>query len=228
MNELLRIGIKAILCLALYASPILYFPICAQETNNTEFRFGFKGGATFSQVNFDPKIGQKMTSGYQFGLLATYISEKNLGIWAELSYVQKGWTEEFKKDDAVLVGSYDKTIHYLEVPFMTMLKFGDGVVSFTMQGGLFGGLLLKEQQENEVGERGILGESPYFNRELDSKIDFGYTLGTSLLFNTGAGSFGIEARISNSLANFYEKTEIGIGENAQNQVIGGSIYYLFR
>ena len=61
----------------------------AQDKFKRELSLGASFGTTFSQVSFaQTKVQQKMKMGYTGGLTLRWITEKNLGLQAELNFIQ--------------------------------------------------------------------------------------------------------------------------------------------
>lgn len=97
-------------------------PLYAQkETFKGELYLGAGGGALFSKIDFVPSVPLAYKQGVFGGISAKYISEKNLGLLVELNYTQRGWKEEF---DASSEFSYNRSLNYVEMPFMTHIYGG--------------------------------------------------------------------------------------------------------
>ncbi|MDD3256592.1 MAG: outer membrane beta-barrel protein, partial [Parabacteroides sp.] len=77
------------------AGILLTATLFSQETFKPELAVGASFGTTFSSVSFTPKVQQGMLMGYTAGVTARYNTEKNVGLQAELNYVQQGWKEQF-------------------------------------------------------------------------------------------------------------------------------------
>ena len=66
--------------------------IHAQDKFRQELSLGASFGTTFSKVSFaQTKVQQGMKMGYTGGLTIRWITEKNLGLQAEVNFVQQGW-----------------------------------------------------------------------------------------------------------------------------------------
>ncbi|MDR3129840.1 MAG: PorT family protein [Tannerellaceae bacterium] len=83
-----------------------------------ERSFGVHGGYILSNVAFVPKVPQSFTTGWRGGFSFRQITEKHLGVVAELSLSQQGWTEK-------PLSAYNRSLTYLELPFLTHITFGD-------------------------------------------------------------------------------------------------------
>ena len=96
--------------------------IQAQNKFKRELSLGASFGTTFSKVSFaQTKVQQKMKLGYTGGLTLRWITEKNLGLQAELNFIQHGWDEKFEDQPQY---KYSRTINYFELPILTHIYFG--------------------------------------------------------------------------------------------------------
>lgn len=96
--------------------------IQAQDKFKRELSLGASFGTTFSKVSFaQTKVQQKMKMGYTGGLTLRWITEKNLGLQAELNFIQHGWDEKFEDQPQY---KYSRTINYFELPILTHIYFG--------------------------------------------------------------------------------------------------------
>ena len=94
----------------------------AQDKFKQELSLGASFGTTFSKVSFaQTKVQQKMKMGYTGGLSLRWITEKNLGLQAELNFTQHGWDEKFEDQPQY---KYSRTINYIELPILTHIYFG--------------------------------------------------------------------------------------------------------
>ena len=81
-----------------------------------ELDVGASFGMNFSSVSFSPKVDQKMLQAYNGGLILRWITEKHLGLQAEVNFTQQGWEEEFEEQPQY---QYSRTINFIEIPFLT-------------------------------------------------------------------------------------------------------------
>ena len=94
--------------------------IQAQDKFKRELSLGASFGTTFSKVSFaQTKVQQKMKMGYTGGLTLRWITEKNLGLQAELNFIQHGWDEKFEDQPQY---KYSRTINYFELPNSTICQ----------------------------------------------------------------------------------------------------------
>ena len=82
---------------------------------------GISGGTTFSSVTFSPKVPQAMLMGATFGLTGRMTMGENVGIQAELNYVQQGWEEAYEERPDL---KYSRRMDYIQFPFYTHIQFG--------------------------------------------------------------------------------------------------------
>lgn len=82
---------------------------------------GGHGGVSLSQMSFSPSVPQNWPVGITFGGQIRYAEEKLCGILAELNFVQRGWSENFKNQPEL---QYTRTLNYITLPIMTHINFG--------------------------------------------------------------------------------------------------------
>lgn len=173
------------------------------QLNNfrNEFYVGTGGGALFSTVDFMPVVSQQSMMGIYGGLSAKYITEKHLGLVAELNYTQRGWTEEF---DAEQNFAYSRTLNYLEIPFMTHIYFGRNI-RFIVNAGPQISILLNDNPEMNQALADDLAARKEANPEAQigvqygpfselSRVDYGLIGGIGMELKTGIGDFDLEGR----------------------------------
>lgn len=112
---------KAVLGLALFATS-LGFAQSAAPDSRSEFKVGFKGGVSLSNIydqeNQDYVADNK--TGYYLGGFLSIPFGKYIGFQPEVLYSQKG----FKASGSTLLGDYDfsRTSNYIDVPLQLQLK----------------------------------------------------------------------------------------------------------
>ncbi|MDR1743916.1 MAG: PorT family protein [Dysgonamonadaceae bacterium] len=203
---------KKILALAVVA----LFGLSLSAQNN-EFKkqlyIGAGGGAVFSTVDFLPKVQQSRQQGISGGISAKYISEKYLGLIAEINYTQRGWKESFE-DHADY--SYNRTLNYLEIPLMTHIYMGRAVrfiinigpqVAFLlgnsadMSPALAENIAAAENAATTDEDKKQIG--PQY-KEIQKNFDYGIIGGLGLEFNTGIGAFNLEGRYYFGLGDMFD------------------------
>ena len=120
-------------------------PAWAQRSDyQPEFTVGVKGGTTLSRVSFTPTVTQSLLLGYTGGVSVRYIEEKYFGLIAEVNFTQCGWNETFEEDPY----TYNHTLNYITVPFLTHFFFGNRVVRGFINAGPQVGFLLGDSYES--------------------------------------------------------------------------------
>ncbi|MEN6589546.1 MAG: porin family protein [Proteiniphilum sp.] len=172
-----------------------------RNTFQNELYVGVGGGALFSSVDFVPTIPQTLMMGVHGGLAVKYISEKHLGLIAEINYAQRGWTEEF---DPAEEFSYSRRLNYLELPFMTHIYFGNKIRFIVNVGPQISILLNDDQQMNQAladdlaarraanPDAQIGVQYGAFNEM--NRVDYGLIGGVGMELKTGIGDFDLEGR----------------------------------
>ena len=204
----------------------------------TQFKFGVSGGAVFSEVDFAPKIALSTTQGISAGISAKFISERHLGVLAELNYTQRGWTEDFSDNpDLNPDHSYNRTLNYIELPLLTHIYFGDKV-RFIINIG--------PQISYMIGDKGYMNNalSNYIDGELekdpnrpigiqyksiDNKFDYGLIGGLGIEFNTPVGSFDLQGRYYFGLGDSFDNTRSSSSNfsRSAHRYFGGKLTYYF-
>lgn len=211
----------------------------AQQSDifKSQFSFGVGGGPIFSSVDFEPTIPQNTRQAFSAGVAVKYISEKYLGLLAELNYTQRGWTEDFSELPKNPDHSYSRTLNYIELPLMTHIYFGNKVkfilnlgpqVSYmfsdkaTMNDELF--LDLADQRDKDPDEPiGLQYE------DLDSKFDYGLLGGAGISFDTGVGSFNLEGRYYFGLGDSFDnsRSQVGNFSRSAHRYFSAKLTYYF-
>lgn len=203
-----------------------------------QFKIGVGAGAVFSQVDFVPKIAQSTTQGISAGISAKFISEKHLGVLAELNYTQRGWTEDFSDDPKLNPDhAYNRTLNYIELPLLTHIYFGDKV-RFIINIG--------PQVSYMLGDKGSMNDvlSDYIDGELvkdpnrpigvqykpiDTNFDYGLLGGLGIEFNTPVGSFDLQGRYYFGLGDSFDNTRSSSSNfsRSAHRYFGGKLTYYF-
>lgn len=180
-----------------------------------EMYLGINGGATGSMVYFKPLVEQDYLMSYHGGLVVRYISEKHLGIQAELNYVQKGWQE--------LNNKYAKRLDYVELPFMTHLYFGNNTRVYVNIGPKIGYLIHEQELLNATP---ISSDAQH--QSIQNKFDYGFATGLGWLFNIKRQTFQIDTRANFSVSDIFSNERRDYFDNSKNINIALSLAWLFR
>ena len=174
------LNIKHILLLLLL--PVSLF----SQKFDQEFALGAQSGFISSGMNFLPAVEQSRRAGYNGGVAARFISEKHFGVQAELNYSQRGW-----QSDSVLTS---RTLHYVELPLLTHLYFGQRGVRFIVNLGPKVAYLLSEKSNRLQHELQTTGRH---------KLDYGLCGGGGLEFRTRRLSYVVEGRYYFGLSDIF-------------------------
>lgn len=193
MKRLLTLILSSLLCLIV---------LNAQNRDfQKELYIGVNAGALSSRMDFNPSIPQTLNVGIHGGVSAKYISEKHLGVIAEINYSQRGWKEDFPEESGF---AYSRTLNYVEVPFMTHIYFGRST-RFIINAGPQISFLLNDNQNMNTALAEDLEErraanpdsrigyqySPFSEMK---RVEYGLVGGIGMELQTGIGVFDIEGR----------------------------------
>lgn len=205
------------------------FLISGQDKFVPEWNVGIGLGATFSSVDFQPKVASKSWMQYQGGVAVRYMCENHLGVIAELNYSQQGWEQEFK--DAPQY-AYSHQLNYLEIPFLTHMHFGNKV-KFIINIGPQIGILISEKESinDDLANFLASGVTPtnfatyQYYQKAETKIDYGLLAGLGLEFASPIGSFSLEGRYYFGFADIYNNSKSDYFDRSANRVISLKLTY---
>lgn len=106
--------------LAVLAIALAGMSMNAQTHYKAQISLGGHGGLNLSEVLFTPSVTQTFLPGFNFGLNFRYVEEKHFGFIVEANFEQRGWKEDFEGDPF----SYQRTINFIQIPFMSHIYFG--------------------------------------------------------------------------------------------------------
>lgn len=195
------------------------------EKFKSELYIGPSFGVTFSSVSFSPRVNKTLKQGFSGGLTLRWVTEKNLGLQAELNYAQHGWEELFEDEPQY---QYSRTISYVELPFLTHICFGSRHIKFFFNLGPKIGYALSESTNSNLD-----GAEPNRNNEqhdlaIQKKFDWGLCGGPGIELRTGLGSFLLEGRYYYALGDIYNSEKKDPFARSANQVISAKLTYLFK
>lgn len=162
---------------------------------------GVGGGASLSSMDFIPNVPQTTNLTYWGGVSVKLHTQKYLGLIGEVNFTQRGWKEDY---DPTLNYAYNRTLNFIEVPFMTHVYFGNKVrmnVNIGPQVSFLIGdkqkmsdelqALITDQQarypDAQIGEQ-------YMDISRLNKVDYGLVAGLGVELPTRVGSFVLEGR----------------------------------
>lgn len=197
-----------------------------------EWNFGVGVGTNFSTISIvqnhsSNSIDTKNIQGLQFGLSARYITEKNLGIIAELNYSQQGWKEKFESETD---SKYTHKLNYLELPILTHIYFGDKTRFFLNIGPKLSYLLSESQEMRNVIEDGSLDEDNVlienqYGRKANRKFDYGIMAALGMEMRTKTGNFTLEGIYSFGLGDIFSSSKTDPFSRSANRVISVRLTY---
>lgn len=204
--------------IAVICTSVLFLTNHTAAQNNKfagETYFGINGGATGSMVYFRPTVDQNYLLAYHGGLVFRYISEKNLGVQAELNYVQKGWQE--------INNTYAKRLDYIELPFLTHLYFGNKVQFIFNVGPKIGYL---------IGEHELFNADPSStaaqHQTIQNKFDYGFAAGIGFLFKIKQQVYQLDSRANFSVSDIFSNERRDYFDNSNNINVSVSLAWLYR
>ncbi|MDR0536460.1 MAG: PorT family protein [Tannerellaceae bacterium] len=198
-----------------------------QNRFKQELSFGASFGMGISTVSFVPKVQQKQLTGYHFGGTLRWITEKNLGLQAEVNYSQQGWSELF--DDAKY--SYIRRLHFLDIPVLTHIYFGNKQVRFFVNLGPKIGFLLNEKTtENVIASPPPVTQPAYtseqWNMPVEKSFAWGLCGGPGIELRTAIGILQLEGRYYYALGDLFGNRKADYFPQSSSQVIYGKLTWL--
>ena len=207
-------------------------PAWAQRSDyQPEFTVGVKGGTTLSRVSFTPTVTQSLLLGYTGGVSVRYIEEKYFGLIAEVNFTQCGWNETFEEDPY----TYNHTLNYITVPFLTHFFFGNRVVRGFINAGPQVGFLLGDSYESNFDVNNL----PEFSQKskvkdiytmyIAHKIDYGIMAGAGIEFRIKKNhGIVLEGRYYYGLGDIFNNRKKDVFSASHNQIITVSLGYLYH
>jgi len=227
--------LRYLLSLLFVAAALL--PAMAQREYAPNFSLGVKGGATLSNMAFSPEVHQKMIQGFTGGIVARYHEEKLFGLIGEVNITQRGWSEDFARDEAPQF-SYSRRLTYVQIPLMTHIYFGPKRVKFFFNlGPEFGFMIGDKITANfDYNDYGNVEDFPQgyrtneqLGKEVENRFDYGISGGAGIeIFVTPRNSLLLEGRYYFGLGNIFHATKRDYFSASRTQSIGITLAYLFR
>lgn len=220
--------------------------VYGQNDFKPEWNVGFGFGTTLSNISFernpssfnpDAALGSMLKTKndlrYMGGISIRYISEKHLGMIAELNYSQQGWAQDLEDFNLENVGNdfeYKHYLDYIELPILTHIYWGNKTRFFINLGPKFGYLIGDSEKINESlanylssfpeeNQPDLLGKVP------DHKFDYGLLVGGGLELRSKIGHFALEGRYNLSLSDIYKSKKTEPFSRSANRVISVKLTY---
>lgn len=195
---------------------------------------GGGGGMTFSNIDFVPTIVQDTYMGVSGGIAFKYVTEKHLGLLAEINFTQRGWKEKFE-DERKQDYAFSRRLNYAELPIMTHVYFGKKV-RFVFNAGPQVSFLIghsdamNDALKSDIDAQLIDTQSQEQYKNPANRFDYGLIGGIGIAFQTGKGEINLEGRYYFGLGDVFDSrisTKSYFSRSA-NHYIGAKITYFIR
>lgn len=201
-----------------------------------EWNIGVGFGTTFSSIDFHSVSAKAPTKNMQQfvgGVAVRYLSNKSLGMIAELNYSQQGWEGKFENNPEF---KHKHKLNYLELPILTHINFGSEKFKFFFNLGPKISFLLSESEElNDAlanylasGNVGANEPTDQYYRKADKKFDYGILIGLGVEWRTKIGYFNLEGRYNFGFGDIYKNTKADYFDRSANRVIGAKLTYYVK
>lgn len=194
------------------------------------FSVGINAGVNLNSAEFTPTVRQNTLSGMVFGVTARYLSEKyfgmTCGVRVEVNYSQHGWKEYVEGFDDL---KFQRTLNYVDVPFLAHLAFGKKKFQFFIDGGPQIGFYLSDSSKIDgdwESMSGVVVEQ--HTLDVKHKFDYGITGGIGFELKTRkAGNFILEGRYYYALSDFFGNEKQDYFGRSANTTISIKLTYLY-
>ena len=231
---------KCLFLLALVFLPIFTYAQLGEPRH--VLSIGASGGLAFNSVAFSPTIKQKKHIGPTAGLAFRVTSEKYFkllcALQIELNYTQLGWNENvINANSQPLPDSYNRSINYLQLPFLARLAYGKedlGLSGYLILGPQLGYAFSESDSRSASWTLNAEGlpDRPnslfqQYDMEIERAFDYGITAGLGIELATRSGRYGLEARYYLGLGNIYSNRKRDIFERSNHNTIMAKVTYFF-
>lgn len=209
----------------------------AQREYSPNFSIGGRAGATLSSVAFTPEVHQSMIQGVTFGVTARYTEEKIFGLIAELNITQRGWKENFARDEAPQF-QYSRTLTYVQIPFLTHIYFGSRKVKGFFNLGPEVGFVIGESIKSNFDYHNYKNIPDFpqgyrtneqLNKAIENKFDYGIAGGAGIeFFINRRNSILVEGRYYFGLGNIFKDSKRDFFAASRGSSIEITLGYFFR
>lgn len=208
----------------------------------SQWCIGVGAGLTLNEVTFNPTLQQKYKTSPTAGLVVRYTSEKYFSmicsIQMELNYANLGWKEDILSTTHTrLADTYERNIHYLQVPLLARLGFGReqrGVMGYLVAGPQIGFVLSDSEKYGATWTLKPDGTpdraydiSGQYGMGIDNRFDYGITAGLGMELSTSIGHFMVEGRYYLGLSDIFANSKKDYFSRSANSTIGLRMTYLF-
>ncbi|MEE3484375.1 MAG: porin family protein [Bacteroidales bacterium] len=222
---------------------IVSLPLFSQQLRREyerELSVGCSGGIGLSRVSFLHNNAYRMnelgnqgfTTGYRMGVVTRFLSQRHFGIQLELNYVRSGWSELFYDDSGITkVNDYDmqnvrltRRLHYLEIPFLAHIYFGERRVRFFVELGPEVSVMMKYGDltwnipESDERRKAIPLDDPRLGDDY-GRLDYGLAGGIGFDIQTGNVHTIIGGRFTYAFKDLYGNNKSDVFQRSNNQLI---------
>lgn len=209
----------------------------AQREYSPNFSIGGRAGATLSSMSFSPEVHSSMIQGITMGVTARYTEEKIFGLIAELNVTQRGWKENFVRDEAPQF-QYSRTLTYIQIPFLTHIYFGSRKVNGFFNLGPEAGFMIGEsiKANFDYDNYASIPDFPQgyrtneqLSKKIENKFDYGIAGGAGIeFFINRRNSILLEGRYYFGLGNIFKDSKRDFFAASRGSSIEVTLGYFFR
>lgn len=222
---------KSILSLLPAALLLCVGNLAAQTHYSSNIALGVKGGVNFSRVEFTPSVAQSMIAGGNAGITFRYIEENHFGFIIEANWEQRGWKEDFEDKPF----NYERTLNYIQVPFLAHIYFGRRGRFFINAGPSVSFFLGESTKSNfDYAHAGSVPNFPVhtsyqYAMPVHQKVDYGISGGIGGEFSINRrNSIYLDARFYFGLGNVLKSGRAETLRGSNPMTISISAGYWFR
>lgn len=227
----MKTGRLRFLSLLIVALVLCVGKMSAQTHYSANIALGVKGGVNFSRVEFTPTVSQSMVAGGNAGIAFRYIEENHFGFILEANWEQRGWKEDF--DDAPF--NYERTLNYIQIPFLAHIYFGRRG-KFFINAGPSVSFFLGESTKSNFDYANVSSVSNFpvhttyqYGMPVHQKVDYGISGGIGGEFSINRrNSIYLDARFYFGLGNVLKSGRAETLRGSNPMTISISAGYWFR
>ncbi len=224
----------------IFASALLFTSAVKAQVGEirNDFAVGFNGGCVFDKMTFNPTIKQTFHGGGMLGVTFRYTCEKYFSSYCALqvegNLAQMGWKELIETS----TDTYQRTINYVQVPFLARLGWGKekkGVMGFIILGPQVGFYLSdSDKRGTSDGSEGWTAETlnrrpnritAQYDLPIKNSFEYGITGGAGMEVNTSIGHFLLEGRYYYGLSDIFGNSKKDkFGKSSHGAIIAKASY----
>ena len=205
-----------------------------------DFAVGVNGGYVLDKMSFNPTIKQNWHGGTTFGLSMRYTCEQYFSAYCalqvEANFAQLGWKELIETS----TDTYERTINYVQVPFLARLSWGKykrGAMGYLILGPQVGFYINDhDKRGTSDGSEGWTSTTLYkrpnhitqqYDLPVQNSFEYGITGGLGMEVNTVLGHFQLEGRYYYGLSDiFHNSKKDKFGKSSHGAIIA-KVSYMF-